>query len=97
MLLNHIVLLWGRTDYNIGDIIVFNANQRYPLIHRIVSISPLSTKGDHNPDHLPQGIEENINSKDLVGKAVGKIPLLGWVKLIFFEWKKPSEQRGLCR
>ncbi len=54
----------------------------------------LSTKGDHNPDQL--SIEKEIHQNDVIGKAVLKIPLLGWVKLIFFEPLKPKEERGLC-
>ncbi|MBX4196267.1 S26 family signal peptidase [Candidatus Pacearchaeota archaeon] len=90
-----IVFVWGRTSYKQGDIIIFNAGTQYPLIHRIVSESPLGTKGDHNGGQI-QGLEENIPSENIIGKAVGKIPLLGWIKLIFFEPFKSPDQQGFC-
>ena len=89
-----IVIIWGRSENKVGDIIVFNANTRYPLIHRIVSLSPLSTKGDHNANQLE--VEKDISQNVVLGEAVAKIPLVGWVKLIFFEPTKPEEQRGFC-
>ncbi|MEK6892996.1 MAG: hypothetical protein AABX07_02225 [Nanoarchaeota archaeon] len=97
-----IILVWGKSDYRIGDILIFNAQTKHPLIHRIVSETPLSTKGDHNSEQLTkennaQGINEiNIDKQTIIGKAVGKIPLLGWVKLIFFEPFRPSSERGFC-
>ncbi len=48
----------------IGDVIIFNANTKHPIIHRIVSIEEkngklyYSTKGDNNPSQLP--IEKEI-------------------------------------
>ncbi len=84
-----------------GDIIVFNANQRNPIIHRIVDIREVngtrvfSTVGDNNNGQLE--IERNITEEMLVGKAIGRVaPYLGWVKLIFYDWKKPAEERGFC-
>ncbi len=92
-----IIVVWGKSSYNIGDIIIFNADQRYPIIHRLVSLAPLATKGDHNSDHLPDKLEEDIPSQEVIGKAVARIPFLGWVKLIFFDILKPEQQRGFCR
>jgi signal peptidase I len=87
-----------------GDIIIFNADARHPLIHRVVSLQPLQTKGDHNtaqlvPGNNQYGIDEtNISSDQLVGKASFKVvPLLGWVKLIWFEPSRPASERGFCR
>ncbi len=97
-----IIFVWGKSDYKIGDILIFNAQTAHPLIHRIISETPLSTKGDHNPEQLTkennaQGINEiNIDKKTIIGKAVGRIPLLGWAKLIFFEPFRPPSERGFC-
>lgn len=84
-----------------GDIIIFNANQRNPIIHRIIDIKEtsngkiFSTMGDNNNGQL--SFENNITENMLVGKAAFKIaPYLGWIKLVFYEWKKPIEERGLC-
>lgn len=90
-----IILTWGYSDYKKGDIIIFAAPTKYPLIHRIIQESPISTKGDHNLGQLEA--ERAIPREDIIGKAVLKIPLLGWLKLIFFEPFKPEGQRGLCQ
>ncbi len=91
-----IVFVSGKGNYKIGDIIIFSSSQaQYPIIHRVVSLSPLETKGDHNSGQLI-GIEDNINPNLVIGKAVGKIPALGWIKLIFFEPFKSPQDRGFC-
>jgi len=89
-----IIITWNYGEYKKGDIIIFSAPTQYPLIHRIISDNKLSTKGDHNPGQLT--IEEEISEDKIIGKAIAKIPLLGWLKLIFFEPFKSSDQRGLC-
>lgn len=90
-----IILTWGNSDYKKGDIIIFQASTVYPLIHRLISDEKISTKGDHNLGQLP--VEENIPEERIIGKAIAKIPLVGWLKLIFFEPFKPENQRGLCK
>lgn len=84
-----------------GDIIIFNANQRNPVIHRIVEIKDtnegkiFSTIGDNNNGQL--SFEKDITEDMLVGKAVLKLaPYFGWVKLVFYDWQKPSSERGFC-
>ena len=77
-----------------GDAIIFTAPTKYPVIHRIIVEQPLQTKGDNNPDQL--SFEQNITEEQKRGKAVFKIPLLGWVKLIFFEPLRPRNERGFC-
>lgn len=89
-----IAIVWGQGTYNQGDIVIFNAETRYPIIHRIITQQPLSTKGDNNPDQLP--FERSIPPNAFIGKAVARIPYLGWVKLIFFEPLKSPESRGWC-
>ena len=88
-----IVIVLGEKQPKIGDIIIYNAGTQYPLIHRIVTLSPLGTKGDNNIEQLD--LEHNINGP-IIGRAVARIPLLGWVKLIFLEPFKSASQRGLC-
>ena len=84
-----------------GDVIIFNANQRNPVIHRIVDITEtangriFSTIGDNNNGQL--GFEERITEDMIVGKAMAKIvPYFGWIKLVFYDWQKPQGERGLC-
>jgi len=90
-----VILVTGKKNYEIGDIIIFNAQAQHPLIHRIVSLNPISTKGDHNSNQL--SIEKEIEKQNILGRAAFKIPLLGWIKLIFFEPFREASQRGLCR
>ena len=80
-----IVILARAKQPSIGDIIIFNANQAHPIIHRIINITSIngnivySTKGDNNSDQLY--IEKQIPEDAIVGKATFRIPKLGWLKL----------------
>ncbi len=71
----------------IGDVIVYRADHRDPIIHRVVKISKenegnyYTTKGD-NVNRI-QDFERIIWEKDLLGRAVLRIPYLGWVKIGF--------------
>lgn len=97
-----------KENLKIGDIIIFTSGtSNRPIIHRIVGLNPLQTKGDNNQRQFsnsegivnPENIDEtNIQESQIIGKVVGfKIPFFGWVKLIFFEpFINPSE-KGFCR
>jgi len=89
-----IIIVWGRFTPKVGDIIIFNANPEStaprPIIHRIVKINEygiIQTKGDHNGKQLTTSNniyktdETNISQDQIIGKAVIKIPLLGWPKI----------------
>lgn len=86
-----IILVYGKkaSDLEIGDVIIFDAGQNHPIIHRIVNISEengtihISTKGDNNSGQLT--FETDISSEQVLGTAILRIPKLGWVKLIFVE------------
>ena len=85
----------------VGDVIIFEAGKRNPIIHRIINIEfyngeyIFSTIGDNNNGQLES--EKSIKSSQLIGKAVFKpAPYLGWTKLIFFESKKSAQERGFC-
>lgn len=55
-----IMVLFGveTGEVEVGDVIVYQANRDYPLIHRVVNISEdeqgifFGTKGDHNPQQI---------------------------------------------
>jgi signal peptidase I len=86
----------------IGDVIIFNAGQANPIIHRIISIRQengeyiFSTMGDNNDGQLT--IETNITQEQLVGRAVFDIlPEIGWAKLVFYEHSKPAYEKGFCK
>ncbi len=91
-----IIIIYRPEKLKVGDIIVFEAGQSNPIIHRIISIDNevYTTKGDHNHGFLPY--EKEIYSYQIMGKAVFKIPFIGWVKLFFFDLFKDPSQRGLC-
>ena len=81
-----IMIIQGEKNYKTGEIIVFRIpGQSTPIIHRIIKIEEgnYSTKGDHNPYQL--SYEKEIQKSQVVGKAIGKIPYLGWLKLVFVE------------
>jgi len=102
-----ILFIVGVKEPKLGDIIIFNAKSAHPIIHRVVTLNPLGTKGDNgatNPTQLQPGVSSNgvdetdIKQSQLVGKAAFKLaPLLGWIKLIFFEPLKPASERGFCK
>jgi len=88
-----IVLVWGRFEPKVGDVIIFkpnsDSNAPRPIIHRIVKIEDeiIETKGDHNekqliPSNNPYRTDETkIYPEQIVGKAIMKIPYLGWPKI----------------
>lgn len=97
-----IIIVWGRFTPKIGDIIIFKPNPESkaprPIIHRIVSIENknnekiFQTKGDHNPNQLIASNniyntdETTIKQEQIIGKAILKIPYLGWFKIIIVEF-----------
>jgi len=81
-----IIVLSGKKEYAVGDVIVFSvASQKTPIIHRIVEIKDdvYFTKGDNNAYQIPQDMD--IKREQIISRAIGKIPKLGWVKLFFTE------------
>ncbi|MEM1535664.1 MAG: signal peptidase I [Candidatus Pacearchaeota archaeon] len=85
-----IIVLKGSKEYKKGEIIVFRAEgKKTPIIHRIVSIKNesnktiYSTKGDRNDGQLLEEIA--ITKEQIVGKAIARVPALGWIKLFFVE------------
>ncbi|MCD4759421.1 signal peptidase I [archaeon] len=78
-------------DINKGDVLVFEANSKHPVIHRIVDEWDegdsyyFQTKGDNNPISHEQLGETNIEEDRIIGKAVLRVPLLGWFKIVFAE------------
>jgi signal peptidase I len=92
-----IIIIWGRFTPKVGDIIIFQPNEEStaprPIIHRIVKIENriIQTKGDHNQEQLTSLTSEDnidetrITQDQIIGKAVFKIPYLGWLKIILVE------------
>ncbi|MEM4703283.1 MAG: signal peptidase I [Candidatus Pacearchaeota archaeon] len=84
-----IVVVKGSKEYKKGQVIVFRVEgKKIPIIHRIIAVEKsqetiYSTKGDHNDGQLPQ--ELAIKKEQIIGKAIVRIPALGWIKLFFVE------------
>jgi signal peptidase len=81
LLRGDMIIVYGG-NATIGDIIVFDApNYQYPIIHRVYQLNgeKIKTKGDNNSMVDPW----EIDASDIHGKAGLRVPLLGWVKIIF--------------
>jgi len=86
-------------DIEVGDVIIFNGGAANPLIHRVVgSGGTYSTKGDNYKTNSKQlSKEKNIAEEQIIGKALFKVPFVGWIKLIFFEFGRSPQARGFCK
>ena len=91
-----IIVLGSTKKVKVGDIIVFQTAKPDPIIHRVVTIweeegkTYYQTKGDNwatNPQPIRSVIidETRISEQQLIGKAILKIPYLGYIK-IWFVW-----------
>ena len=83
-----IMVLQGPKKIRVGDVIVFSVpGQAEPIIHRVIKVREnegkmsYSTKGDHNCVSSP--FEQDISQERVLGKALQRIPFLGWLKIIF--------------
>jgi signal peptidase I len=89
-----IVLLGTKpAEIDVGDVIVFQAGQRDPIIHRVVRRWEsdgylFQTKGDHNAMSIdmPQLNEMEISQERIIGKAIFRIPFLGNIKIWFVDF-----------
>lgn len=90
-----IMVLVGKEpeSLNVGDVIVFKSNKPDPIIHRIVKKWEengkyyFKTKGDNNKDSIKSSLvdETRLTEEMIIGKTVFKVPLLGWIKILFVE------------
>jgi signal peptidase len=94
-----LMILIGKKPENIkiGDVIVYSAKRpdikRDPIIHRVIdkwgrnNTYFFQTKGDNNPSVINDTVigEQEIHEDRVLGNAVVRIPLLGYVKIIFVE------------
>jgi signal peptidase I len=94
-----IIFVVAAKNLKVGDVIIFNGGARHPLIHRLISIDGevYATKGDNYKTNSAQLLAEKAISEDqLVGKALFRVPAIGWIKLIFFEAARNPAERGWC-
>lgn len=80
------VMILGRPgNVSIGDVLVYQSpTHPYPIIHRVTYINGDGSyiiKGDNNdgPDPAP------VQKDQVLGKALYRIPKIGWVKIWFSE------------
>jgi len=91
-----VIFVVGADEVEIGDVIIFNGGEQHPIIHRVVEVDDgYATKGDNNP--AIYSFDKNISQDQLIGKALFKVPFIGWAKLIFFESGRSSSERGFCK
>jgi len=93
-----IMILVGIKEDNLkrGDILVFWSGKPFPIIHRVTKIwvdeetggRYYETKGDHNRNQVRQPPvldETHILPEQIVGKAIIRVPYLGYVKIWFVD------------
>lgn len=94
-----LMILFGAKPENIrqGDVIVYRAQRPDlkpdPIIHRVIlkwsnnSEYYFQTKGDNNPAVINDTVigEAEIGKDRILGRAVLRVPLLGYVKIIFVQ------------
>ena len=88
-----IMVLVGKDAKNIevGNVIVFRSSKKDPIIHRVVKKFEndndiyFQTKGDNNEDSIKNDAldETNIREDVIIGKAVLRVPFLGYIKIWF--------------
>ncbi len=81
-----IMILYSPKKADVGDVIVYVVpNRSDPIIHRVINLEEENgrrlfyTKGDHNCD--VGEFEKHIPEEMVIGKAVWRVPFLGWVKI----------------
>ncbi|MBI5398058.1 signal peptidase I [Candidatus Woesearchaeota archaeon] len=84
-----IMILYGTTpeDVRVGEVIVFRSFRADPIIHRVITVkekngeASFTTKGDHNAASF--SFESYIPEDVYLGRAVVRIPYLGYIKIGF--------------
>jgi signal peptidase I len=83
-----VMVLVGTKGIEVGDTVVFFSRDGRPIIHRVVDLDPLQTKGDHNVAQIADSFinEKDVSQHPLIGKAAVRIPFIGYVKIAFVEF-----------
>jgi len=87
-------------NIKVGDVIVFwssgispQTGNREPIIHRVIKkwndngVYYFQTKGDNNPASINNAYlnETKVSQNQVVGNAVLRVPLLGYIKIWFVD------------
>jgi signal peptidase I len=93
-----VIILWRahKDNLQVGDVLVFQGTKPQPIIHRVVKKwdedgrAFFQTKGDHNAASIGGTYgEEKIGEERIYGKAIVRVPYLGWMKILFVEAVRP--------
>jgi signal peptidase I len=79
-----VIVLYNPEELKEGDVGVYSSDiHKYPIIHRVMSIEENGYifKGDHNSENDPYIVPKDL----LIGKALFRIPYIGWIKIWFAE------------
>ena len=83
-----IMILYRPNNLKIGDVLTFSVHGRSdPIIHRVISVKEQNgkkyyqTKGDNNCGSAD--FEKAVKEDQFIGKAIWRVPLLGWIKIGF--------------
>jgi len=81
-----VIILIGADEVSVGDVLVYSSSTHmYPIIHRVTYINEEEhsyiIKGDNNgvPDQVM------VMGEQVIGKALYRIPKIGWIKIWFTE------------
>jgi hypothetical protein len=79
-----VMILTEANNPEVGDVLVYSSlSHPYPVIHRVTYINEednlFQFRGDNNPSPDPQLISED----QILGKAVVRVPWIGWIKIWF--------------
>jgi len=94
-----LMFITGKKPENIkiGDVIVFQSQKPYPIIHRVIkkeykSIWVFETKGDNNEAQVRDDEldEAKVHEKQILGKAIFNIPYIGYIKIWLAELIKAA-------
>ena len=70
-----------------GDVIVYKSGNMEPIIHRVIEVTDdgLRAKGDNNIDVDQEDSIPIVTQGALQGRAVFRVPMLGYVKIAFMK------------
>ena len=81
-----VIILGAYDDAEVGDVLVYSStNHPYPIIHRVTYINEEDLTYELKGDNNDVGDPDLVENEQLIGKALYRIPYIGWVKIWFAE------------
>ena len=80
-----VIVLFSPKHLVLGDVLVFLAKDKRPIIHRVIDLDPIQTKGDNNNGQIMTDVlnEKDVSREYFIGKAGLRIPWIGYIKIAF--------------